>query len=149
MHSVFQAHNSSFSANPYKQAFCFGFFTTAIGFTPPIFTSINYSTISACRAIKSYSAFSATRTISLFTFFALHRLQIPSGKWRQHSTTLAKPYRQVAIPFCNTCKAPSASGDTILQHLQNPVSKWRYPFVTDAKPCRHVATPLYNCCNAF
>lgn len=149
MHSVFQAHNSSFSAKPYKQAYCFGFFTTAIGCTLPVFTSINYSIISACRAIKSYSAFSATRTISLFTFFALHRLQIPSGKWRQHFTTLAKPYRRVAIPFCNTCKAPSASGDTILQQLQSPVSTWPYPFATPAKHLRHVAKPLYNCCNAF
>ena len=149
MHSVYPAHNSTFSANTYKHANSFRLLTIALGFTPPVFTSINYSIISAFRAIKSYSAFSATRTISLFTFFALHRLQIPFGKWLQHSTTLAKPYRQVAIPFCNTCKAPSASGDTILQHLQNPVSKWRYPFATDAKPCRHVATPLYNCCNAF
>ena len=116
---------------------------------PPIFTSINYSIISAFRAIKSYSAFSATRTISLFTFFALHRLQIPFGKWRHPFATLAKPFRQVATPFCNSCKALSASGDTILQQLQSPVSMWRYPFATDAKPCRQVAIPLYNCCNAF
>ena len=100
-------------------------------------------TTAACAAIP------CAKASETGDFFALQRLQIPFGKWRQHFTTLAKPYRQVAIPFCNSCKALSASGHTILQQLQSPVSKWRYPFATDAKPCRHVATPLYNCCNAF
>ena len=126
-----------------------GIITTPFGFTPPIFTYINYSIVSACRADKSYSAFSATHTISLFTLFALHRLQIPFGKRLQHFTTLAKPLRQVATPFCNNCKALSASGHTILQQLQSPVSTWPYPFATPAKHLRHVAKPLYNCCNAF
>ena len=82
-------------------------------------------------------------------FFALHRLQIPFGKRLQHFTTLAKPLRQVATPFCNNCKALSASGHTILQQLQSPVSTWPYPFTTDAKPFRQLAKPLCNCCNAF
>ena len=63
-------------------------------------------------------------------FFALHRLQIPFGKWRHPFATLAKPFRQVATPFCNSCKTLSASGDTPLQQMQSPVGKWRYLFTT-------------------
>ena len=126
-----------------------GLIITPFGFTPPIFTSINHSAVSACRADKSYSTFSAIRTISLFTFFALHRLQIPSANCQYPFALLANTFRQVATPFCNNCKALSACGHTILQQLQSPVSTWPYPFTTDAKPFRQLAKPLCNCCNAF
>ena len=119
MHSVFQAHNSSFSANPYKQAFCFGFFTTAIGFTPPF--------------------------LHLLTI----RLFLPAGQLKATAlSALHAPSHFLLFSHYTACKYPSASGDSILQHLQSPIGEWRYHFATVAKPCQHMAIPLCNTCKA-
>ena len=137
MHSVFQAHNSSFSAKPYKQAYCFGF-------TPPFLHLLTIRLFLPAGQLKA-TALSALHAPSHFSLFShynackypsasgdsiLQQLQSSIGKWRHHFATVAKPCQQVAIPFCNSCKALSACGDTPLQQMQSPVGKWRYPFTT-------------------
>lgn len=145
MHSVYPAHNSTFSANTYKHANSFRLLTIALGFTPPPFLhlltirlflhsgQLKATVLSALHAPSHFSLFShytACKYPSASGYSILQHLQSPIGKWRYHFATLAKPLRQVATPFYNTCKTLSASGDTPLQQMQSPVGMWLHPFTT-------------------